>query len=300
MKQTHRGFRVIDDRGLDWGHAALKLFSRAKRLGIWNPEDMDFRRDREDFSRLEEPEREGIMHLLALFGAGEESVVSNLVPLLHVAGEEGRLEDELFLAAFLWEEAKHVEAFRRFADGVGIHGDLHEYHGENYRYLFYEALPQSMSRLYNDHSPEAQAEGLVTYNLVIEGVLAETGYRAWYDMLKEHGIMPGMVETVGLIQRDEARHIAFAVYSLSRLAAEHGSPVWEAVQERLGQLLPSAVGVVTEMFERFDARFGRPPFGLAREQFIQYAMSEFQKRVNAVERSLGKPVEQILYPGRTP
>jgi ribonucleoside-diphosphate reductase beta chain len=31
-----------------------------------------------------------------------------------VIAQEGRLEEEMFLTSFLWEEAKHVEFFSRF------------------------------------------------------------------------------------------------------------------------------------------------------------------------------------------
>jgi ribonucleoside-diphosphate reductase beta chain len=32
----------------------------------------------------------------------------------------------------------------------------------------------------------------VTYNMVVEGVLAETGYHAFFTMLERNGLMPGL------------------------------------------------------------------------------------------------------------
>ena len=47
-----------------------------------------------------------------------------------VIGAEGRLADGLFLTAWLWEEGKHTEFFRRFLDEVvGDTGDLHQADG---------------------------------------------------------------------------------------------------------------------------------------------------------------------------
>ena len=55
-----------------------------------------------------------MLRLTSMFQAGEEAVVLDLLPLVAVVAAEGRLEEELYLTSFLWEEAKHVETFRRF------------------------------------------------------------------------------------------------------------------------------------------------------------------------------------------
>src|ERR671935_546130 len=91
--------------GLD--RDSYRLYEKAKRLGTWNPSDVDLTRDRVEWARLTDAERDLLLRVTALFQAGEESVVLDLLPLLLVAACEGRLEDELFLTAFLWEEGKH-------------------------------------------------------------------------------------------------------------------------------------------------------------------------------------------------
>ncbi len=129
-----------------------------------------------------------------------------------VIAREGRLEEEMFLTTFLWEEAKHTEFMRRFLDEVaGVAGaDLHHYHTPSYRKIFYEELPRAMHRLLDDPSPAAQAEASVTYNLIVEGVLAETGYYAFYRTLQRQGVMPGFIQGIRNFQRDESRHLPTA------------------------------------------------------------------------------------------
>lgn len=54
---------------------------------------------------------------------------------------------------------------------------------------------------------------------------AETGYYGFFSAYKRRQVMPGLVQGIGKMMQDEARHIAFGVYFLSRLITEHGDPV---------------------------------------------------------------------------
>ncbi len=280
----HGEFRSTSARGLDFDSPPMRLWEKAKRHGIWNPADVDFAPDRRDWLGLSDERRELVLRLTSLFQAGEESVVLDLLPLMEVVAAEGRLEEELYLTSFLWEEAKHVEAFRRFLDEVADErGDLARFHLPCYKKLFYEELPRSMGRLRTDRSPEAQAEASVTYNMIVEGVLAETGYRVYEAMLRDHGLMPGMLAVVGRLRADESRHLAYGVFLLSRLVAEHGDPVWAAIARRMGELLAPAIGIVNEVFDLYDE--DAVPFGLRRSDFVDFAFAQFRKRAARIERA---------------
>lgn len=240
---------------------------------------------------LQPDEQDILLRLLSLFQAGEESVALDLLPLILVLAREGRLEEELFLTAFLWEEAKHVEVFRRFLDCIGQQGtDLTVYHTPSYRRIFYEALPDSMARLLSDAGPSAVARASVTYNLIVEGVLAETGYHAFYQVLERRNAMPGLLETVGKLKQDESRHIAFGVYLLSRLTAEYGEPVWQAIEQQMNLLLEPALGVVTEAFAPYDP----VPFDLRLDDFVDFALKQFRSRYARIERARSQSVEAIM------
>src|SRR5438309_11640262 len=126
----------------------LRLYAKAKRLGTWDPAAIDFTRDREDWAALGELERESILSLTSLFAAGEEAVTLDLLPLVLAIAREGRIEEELFLTTFLFEEGKHTQFFRRFLDEVaGSPGGLARFHGDSYRQLFETELPHAMHAL---------------------------------------------------------------------------------------------------------------------------------------------------------
>ncbi len=287
-----RVFQSTSQRGLDAELFPMRLWNKSKQVGIWDPQAIDFSRDAEDWRRASDLEKEVILHLTSLFQAGEESVVLDLLPLIQVIATEGRLEEEMYLTAFLWEEAKHVECFRRFLDEVtSDRSDLTRFHGPSYHAVFYQALPEAMGRLRDDPSPVAQAEASVVYNMIVEGVLAETGYHAYYQMLTENDLMPGMQAAVANLKRDESRHLAYGVYLLSRLVAEHGDPVWQAIEARMNTLLPMAIGTVGEIFAQYDSM----PFGLELETFTGFAMNQFQRRYARIEKARGKDMKDILY-----
>ena len=71
-------------RGLATDSLPYRLFRKAKRFGTWNPDDLDFSRDREDWRALNDQEKDILLRLTALFVAGEESVTADIVPLLSV------------------------------------------------------------------------------------------------------------------------------------------------------------------------------------------------------------------------
>ena len=108
MEHTHTAFATTT-HGLRRDAPAMRLYEKAKRLGIWNPSDIDLRRDRADWLALADDERDILLRLTAMFQAGEEAVTLDLLPLIMTIAAEGRIEEEMFLTTFLFEEAKHTD-----------------------------------------------------------------------------------------------------------------------------------------------------------------------------------------------
>lgn len=276
-------------RGLNRELPPMRLYEKAKRLGIWNPSDIDFTKDKQDWSGFTAEEKDLIWLLLSMFVAGEEAVTLDLLPLIQAIAQEGRLEEEMFLTTFLFEEAKHTDFFGRFMDEVAEAGvDLSHYHGANYRQLFYDALPSALNALRVDASPANQIAASVTYNMVVEGVLAETGYQAFFTMLERNDLLPGLRKGIALLKQDESRHIAYGIYLLSRLIAEHPDE-WDNLETHMNTLLPSAIGVIGDAFARYEV----VPFGLVEEDFVNYAMSQFTKRFERLEKARCATIDEI-------
>jgi ribonucleoside-diphosphate reductase beta chain len=158
---------------------------------------------------------------------------------------------------------------------MGSPQNLESYHGPMYRILFYEKLPNALNALWTDSSPAAQLKASATYNMIVEGTLAETGYEAYFNMLEERDLLPGLREGITYLKRDESRHIAFALHFLGRLLAEHPS-LTGYLEEELGILLGDATNIVHEIFDRYGDEV---PFGLNREWFLNYAVKQFQNRI---------------------
>jgi ribonucleoside-diphosphate reductase beta chain len=280
--QTTRG-------SLRRGSLPMRLYQKAKRLGTWDPYSFDFTRDREDWAALTDLQRDALLQLTSLFQAGEESVTVDLLPLIQVIAAEGRLEEELFLTSFLWEEGKHTEFFRRVLDEIcGDPPELERFHREKYQRLFYEELPAAMSALRVDASPAAQARAVVTYTMIVEGVLAETGYYSYFEALEQNDLLPGLRAGVAKLKQDESRHIAYGVYLLARLIASDPG-LWPAVEARMNELLPLALGIVYESLSPYP----EPPFGLAPQVFVEYATDQFAKRFARLERARTQTLAEL-------
>ena len=276
--------------GLRMDSPPMRLWRKAKRLGIWNPDDIDFSRDRKDWMQLDALERDVLLRLTGMFLAGEESVTVDLLPLMMVIAREGRLEEEMFLTTFLWEEAKHVDFFHTgFIRSIAPDaGDLSRYHTHAYRRIFHQELPAAMGALLTDPSPAAQVRASITYNMIVEGVLAETGYEAYFAALERNDLLPGLREGIAHLRRDEARHIAYGVFLLSRLIAEDGA-LWDVAEARMSELFPLALEMIEQIFTAYDVM----PFGLRLEDFAEIATTNFGRRMQRIERARRKTLEEV-------
>ena len=286
-----RSYQTISGRGLAWDSIPMRLFQKSKQLGTWDPQGFDFSQDRRDWLALTDVERDFLLRNVTLFQAGEEAVTLDLLPLVMRVAEQGLIEDEIYLTSFLWEEAKHVEFFRRWLDEVAqATGNLERYFTPSYGELFLRLLPDAMNALRTDRSPAAQVRASTTYNMIIEGVLAETGYHGFRQTLKANGLMPGFLEGIELTARDESRHIRYGLHFLNRLVSLDDAN-WEIMYATMNTLLAPALGVIAEFWETYDEDDG--PFGQTMTTFIDYASSQFDKRLKVLERDRGKTRDDL-------
>lgn len=284
-----QGFGTLRAGGLHWDAFPLRLFAKGNAK-FWDPLDLDFSRDAADWNELNSEQHRSATYLVAQFVAGEEAVTQDIQPFLRAMAAEGRLGDEMYLTQFCFEEAKHTQVFRLWMDAVGLTADLHPYVADNpyYRQLFYEELPHSLRVLETDPSPASQVRASVTYNHVIEGSLALTGYYAWQKVCTKRGILPGMQELVRRIGDDERRHMAWGTFTCRRHVAADDSN-WDVVQQRMGELLPLALGMIQWVNDQFEEQ----PFGLDPDEFVSYAADRAQRRLGAIESARGRSVEEI-------
>ena len=295
------GFGSIRQGGLRWDSLPMRLFAGGNKK-FWNPAEIDFSQDAQDYAEMQ-PELAKLTRILAtLFIAGEEAVTEDIQPFMKAMAAEGRLEDEMFLTQFAFEEAKHTQGFRLWLDAVGVDTDLHHLiEGcEGYRAIFYDELPKALRRLEHDHSPEAQVRASVVYNHVVEGTLALTGYYAWNRICERRGIFPGMRKLIYHIGADERRHMAWGTFTCRRhVAADKG--LWDLVQQTMDELTPHALDVTYYPFTQIDLdnldldalqEQGEDIDELIHE-FANYATDRMGRRLNAIETALQLSPEDV-------
>ena len=288
MKRTRLG--SLSAGGLNWDSLPLKLFAGGNAK-FWDPAGIDFSRDRADWESLSDNERDGAARICAEFIAGEEAVTQDIQPFMAAMRAEGRLGDEMYLTQFAFEEAKHTQVFRLWLDAVGLTDDLHGYLDElpAYRQMFYEELPESLNALATDPSPAAQVRASATYNHVVEGMMALTGYYAWHKICVDRGILPGMQELVRRIGDDERRHMAWGTFTCRRhVAADDAN--WTVFETRMNELIPLALRNTEEFFALYGDQV---PFDLQKDEFLQYATDKGMRRFGTISSARGRPVGEI-------
>ena len=297
-------FHSVKEGGLDFRALPMRLFIQGNQK-FWDPSDIDFSQDAEHWQLLNDEQKEGVLYLAVNFVTGEEAVTEDIVPFIKAMADEGRLEDELYLTQFAFEEAKHTEVFRRWLNAVGVDKDLHYLIEEDVQltqsptYIFTHDQPEVMQRLWTDPSPEAQIRANVIYNQYVEGTLALTGYWLWAKMLDSMGgLFPGMREIVRRISTDERRHLAWGTYNIRRHVAADPA-MWDVAKAYLDELKEKMTEREFEnrrlMEEQAEAEgiTIESPFGITEDERWDYQLSRLERRYGAISSALGADPERI-------
>ena len=137
-------------------------------------------------------------------------MTADLAPFL-LAAPSG--EVELFLATQLVDEARHTAFFDRFGGEVmalsadDLRGRMRELEATMipaWHETFDDGLRDVANRIQaRPDDLDLFVEGICTYHLIIEGVLAMTGQRLILQYMEEHGLYPGFQQ--GLLARRARR-----------------------------------------------------------------------------------------------
>ena len=257
----------------------------------WDPQDVDLSVDRENVSKLPDEVFEQLHVSLAKFGAGEQSVTEDLSPLAVVLSD---VEDQMFVTTQLYEEAKHTDFFDRYWKQV-IHPEEDargwertspldpEWFDDDYVELF-DRNDEAMARLLTDDTPENRAKAYCHYHLVIEGILAQTGYygltKVWGPQVEEYPELPGLVEGINLIRQDEGRHVGFGMAKLRDLV-QSGEVDAELLDETVGELVLLVQGTLTPDEEEQEA-LDELPQVLDDDELTEYAVGKHTERMGQI------------------
>src|SRR3954453_18776338 len=232
---------------LDWEHSH------------WAAQDIDLSRDPDDWSDLEESERELLYFALSSLMVAEERISTQFCGLVLAQDAE---EEGSYLSTQLVDEVRHMQFYKRFQDeviadpaAIGVHvARSREVLGEPFKKIFDEALVQAHDRLLRDpRDREAKVEFVTIYHMILEGTLGLVTSHFLLDLLRERQLLPGFVDGYSRIAADEQRHIAYGTWFL-REAVSGDEGMREVVRVRLRELLPAVAEAVSPPSEgAFDA-----------------------------------------------
>ena len=215
----------------------------------WRSQDIDFTQDREDWAGFDAERKGHISWNLSSFFIGEERVTTQFSGLVMAYDDE---HEESFLTTQQVDEARHMQFFDRWYRDVPGYGDTsisgrlemaRRDVSDAFIELFDGVLVDAGKRLIDDpKNIDAKVDYIVTYHLLIEGVLALTGQHFMTSFFESRGILPGFVEGFTKISRDEHRHVAYGTWFLQQKAREERYA--KRIQDRIAELLPLTAGVL--------------------------------------------------------
>jgi ribonucleotide reductase beta subunit family protein with ferritin-like domain len=255
----------------------------------WSAMGIDFSRDREGWDALTDMQRTSALWMYSMFFYGEDSVADNLSPYIDAAPNE---EQAYFLTTQQVDEARHAVHFHRFFKEVLGAGDdvattleatLPQL-GWGYRGVF-DRLDTMADELRADRSLPKYAQAVALYHLVVEGTLAQPGQHFIEDFFTKDGSMPGFSEGMRHISRDEQRHIAFGVKTLSEIVPQ-SEECRAAVVELFREVDPYSLGVFCP--PGFNREYTEC-WGFTLEDIMAFSLKLIQQRW----RMIGYPREEM-------
>jgi ribonucleoside-diphosphate reductase beta chain len=265
----------------------------------WRAHELDFSVDREHWLVSPAEAQRHTAFSIGSFYVGEERVTADLAPFL-MAAPSG--EVEAFLATQLVDEMRHAVFFDRWANEVmglesgSFRARLREIEDRMlgpWRFLFDDSLRDIANRI-KDRPDDLElfVEGIVTYHMVTEGVLAMPGQRVMIEYTAEHDLYPGFNEGFRLVEQDEHRHIAFGVRFLKDVCDDRPE-MKGVIVRRLEELLPKAAEVFCPPEADDPSDF--VSYGHHSSQIYGFAYQALKRRMAAIGIEIPPP--ERLMPG---
>lgn len=185
-----------------------RLMRAAARLQ-WDEARLDLAPDAAAWPRLPAADRAALARLVAGFGLAEAAVAEWLAPYGAAAADP---RARACLAAQQTDEERHARFFARVAGEVaGLHGAaaLRRAAGPGIVDLFERRLPAVARGLAAGEIGLGEAVAL--YHVVLEGIVFSVGQEALIAALERAGCLPGVLDGVQRVYRDERWHVALGL-----------------------------------------------------------------------------------------
>jgi ribonucleoside-diphosphate reductase beta chain len=292
------GEGVAGRKGADGLLDYTELYALWERQN-WSAHTLDFSVDREQWAVTPRDSQVHTTWSLGSFYIGEERVTADLVPFV-AAAPSGEIE--AFLSTQLVDEARHAVFFDRFGSEVmvleagDLRGRLEELEAmmmEPWHRVFDDDL-RGIAKRVADRPDDLDlfVEGITTYHMVIEGVLAMTGQHFLLKYMEDHGLYPGFQKGFSMVERDEHRHIAFGVRFLKEMI-EQDARFGDIVLNKILEIVPHAALVFAPPYA--DSPTGFTSYGYRSEEIYGFAYRSLKRRMGLL--GLEIPPAEELMPG---
>jgi ribonucleoside-diphosphate reductase beta chain len=200
------------------------FFSQIVARLQWNALAIDLAPDARAWPELPAERRDRLTTLLAGFRVAEDAVAEEIAPFAAAARASELASHETLMAWVFYlqrrDEQRHTQFFDRVAGEVlGLAGDTPAERLAAAR----EHVPRALLELFEERLPEMAgeltegraglADGIGLYHMLLEGVVFEAGQHALLDDLADDAL-PGVLEGVSRVERDERWHIGFGLRCL--------------------------------------------------------------------------------------
>jgi len=300
VEDTSREMR-LDRESFAQGYFENAVYRHWDPYGDIPQEDLEADRRKLIEDEPTEAEFDELRTVLALFGAGEEAVTEDLMPLGLALDD---INKQMFVSSQIYEEAKHTQFFDRYwrevvnpvAEELGYEVTKptdQRYYGQDYIDLF-DKNEAAMELLIDEDTPENRAKAYCHYHLVIESVLAQTGYYGFTSAFSDAGSdevalqewpdMHGIVNGITKIRSDEGRHVGFGMNKVRELV-QSGQVDESVVQETLQDLMPHVAGTVGDFGDAINPG-----------PLVMYARDKLTRRIDIITdaEAAVPPVDELV------
>lgn len=242
----------------------FELYRKGKREGTWDPDTFDLSVDKAQWDGWNEAERNRFLMVCSGFYDGEEDVTRTLAPYMmaldaldNEAMPFDTVQQEIYLAQQVYEEAKHTDFFSRYFEEVFGTQDTAPYRVGGYQEQgystddLYDTADDLLSAIVAGEGRDlvyTLGEAYLNYMGIVEAQLARGGYLSFDQMMelkaKEMGVdevMPGFQAGVAKIRQDETRHIANGRWMLEKFAEAEPDIVTDVYEPRIEQYIQNRV-----------------------------------------------------------
>ncbi|OIB56826.1 ribonucleotide reductase [Natrialba sp. SSL1] len=235
---------------------SYELYRKGKREGTWDPDDYDLTQDREDWEQFSEAEQHRFLATCSGFYDGEEDVTRTLAPYMMaldaLPNEElpfDTVQEEMYLAQQVYEEAKHTDLFSRYFEEV-----FGTQNTAPYREGGYQEQGYSTDNLYDTADDLLAAvnsgdrtdlvyslgEAYLNYMGIVEAQLARGGYLSFDQMIElkadqmgRDSVLESFQQAIGKVRQDETRHIENGRWVMKQLAIAEPEIVVDVYEPRI-------------------------------------------------------------------